>query len=282
MPPDGRCAKQTQIKHKTNDDVERRHYAWICDMANKLRCVGGALFRTSTKDSRLISRGDPETCFFISKIFGRLAHKVEASSGLRSYCSKVSLANLIWQSWTPRCRVCPLFFLVTTEKDIFSADKCGLQYKMAPDKTFTTQPLLGRKKQKDRITVPVCCNADSSETFERIIVGKAVRPRPFKKHGLDFGLNNYLTLKARMTLDLFLNCSIRSTVTPVIRLIARRSFQLKSVWLTDPQWRFLSFYIRWPSSCHLTQHPKLDIATLELLQSCKHITVYSKWSGRSI
>lgn len=54
-------------------------------------------------------------------------------------------------------------------------------YQMAPEKAVALHALPGRKKQKNRFTVLVCCNADGSEKYELMFTGNAERPRAFEK-----------------------------------------------------------------------------------------------------
>lgn len=88
--------------------------------------------------------------------------------------------------------------------DIWNADEFGHQYRMAPDRTIAHEVLEGRKKDKTRLTYLACGNADGSETFPLMIIGKALKPRPFKgmtgqQHGFDYWNNK----KAWMTSVLF-------------------------------------------------------------------------------
>ena len=73
---------------------------------------------------------------------------------------------------------------------------------MAPDKTIAERPLSGRKKDKTRITYLACANADGSERFPLMVIGKA--ERPFKKlYGHQLGFDYYSHGKAWMTAMLF-------------------------------------------------------------------------------
>ena len=90
-------------------------------------------------------------------------------------------------------------------KDIFNADECGLFFKMAPDKTVSTERLPGRKKTKDRITLLFCYNADDSQKFEIMAIGKSRQLRAFKKKTpADLGIDYDANWKAWMTSILFL------------------------------------------------------------------------------
>lgn len=66
------------------------------------------------------------------------------------------------------------------------------------------QPLPVGKKQKNRFTVLLCCNADGSENFELIFISTTQRSGAFKKkYGYKYGLDYHSNSKAWMTSNLF-------------------------------------------------------------------------------
>ncbi|KAL4141823.1 hypothetical protein QTP88_004380 [Uroleucon formosanum] len=68
------------------------------------------------------------------------------------------------------------------KRDIFNADETGLFFRVLPNKTMTfkNETCSGGKVSKDRLTVLLCCNIIGE--FERpLVIGKAKRPRAFKK-----------------------------------------------------------------------------------------------------
>lgn len=64
--------------------------------------------------------------------------------------------------------------------DVFNCDESGLFWKMIPDTGLATMSLPGRKKDKSRITVHFCCNADGSERLPLWYIGSAKAPKAFK------------------------------------------------------------------------------------------------------
>ncbi|CAK8567217.1 unnamed protein product [Lathyrus sativus] len=48
-------------------------------------------------------------------------------------------------------------------KDVFDMDKTGLFYRLQDDHSLATKQLEGRKQDKERVTVVICCNEDGSE-----------------------------------------------------------------------------------------------------------------------
>lgn len=67
-------------------------------------------------------------------------------------------------------------------RDVFNADETGLFYKMSPNTTLAirAENVKGTKKEKDRITVLCCANADGSERLPLLVIGKSACPRCFK------------------------------------------------------------------------------------------------------
>lgn len=65
-------------------------------------------------------------------------------------------------------------------KDVFNMDETGLFYRLQADHSLTTKQLEGRKQDKERLTVVICCNEDGSEKIPLWIIGKYAKPRCFK------------------------------------------------------------------------------------------------------
>ncbi|MBA0736684.1 hypothetical protein Gogos_010207 [Gossypium gossypioides] len=48
-------------------------------------------------------------------------------------------------------------------KNIYNMDETDLFYRLQADHSLATKQLEGRKKDKERLTVVVCCNEDGSD-----------------------------------------------------------------------------------------------------------------------
>ncbi|MBA0673443.1 hypothetical protein Goklo_024749, partial [Gossypium klotzschianum] len=59
-------------------------------------------------------------------------------------------------------------------------DEIGLFYHLQADHSLATKQLEGRKKDKERLTVVVCCNRDGSDKVPLWVIGKFANPRCFK------------------------------------------------------------------------------------------------------
>jgi len=64
-------------------------------------------------------------------------------------------------------------------------DETGLFYHMQADNSLATRQLEGRKQNKERITITVCCNADGFDKLPLWIIDKSFRPRCFKNINID-------------------------------------------------------------------------------------------------
>ena len=90
-------------------------------------------------------------------------------------------------------------------QDIFNMDETGLYYAMPPSKGLSANTnAKGVKTSKMRLTYAFTCNADGSESLEPIIVGKALKPRCFKKKtGKEHGYYYRANHTAWMTSEIF-------------------------------------------------------------------------------
>jgi hypothetical protein len=70
-----------------------------------------------------------------------------------------------------------------TPAQVYNADETGLYWRLLPERTLadhTEKEAPGFKKQKERITVMACCNADGSHKLPLLIIGKSKSPRCLK------------------------------------------------------------------------------------------------------
>lgn len=88
--------------------------------------------------------------------------------------------------------------------DIYNADETGLYYRALPNKTlaFRSEKCTGGKLSKDRVTILHCVSM-SGEKERLLVIGKAARPRAFKKLTVDsFPVTWKANKKAWMTGDI--------------------------------------------------------------------------------
>jgi hypothetical protein len=53
-------------------------------------------------------------------------------------------------------------------------------FRLEPDRTLTTKRLTGHKVNKERLSIALCANADSSHKLKPLIIEKFEKPRCFK------------------------------------------------------------------------------------------------------
>ena len=63
---------------------------------------------------------------------------------------------------------------------VYNMDETGLFYRMQPSKSLATKEILGKKKDKERVTVALCCNLDGSDKIYLVVIGRSKNPRCFK------------------------------------------------------------------------------------------------------
>jgi hypothetical protein len=85
-------------------------------------------------------------------------------------------------------------------KDVYNIDETGLFFRMAPDRTISQVRIPGKKKNKERVTILLGCNADGSEKLKLFYIGKSKQPRCFqKKSAKQLGFSYTNNKKAWMT-----------------------------------------------------------------------------------
>jgi len=50
-------------------------------------------------------------------------------------------------------------------------NETGLFFQMEPDTTLATWQLAGKKKNKERLLVALCCNSDGSHKIKVLVIG---------------------------------------------------------------------------------------------------------------
>ena len=64
--------------------------------------------------------------------------------------------------------------------DIYNMDENGLFFRMQAGHSLATKQLEGRKQDKERITLVLCCNASGTHKLPLWVVGKFEKPRCLK------------------------------------------------------------------------------------------------------
>ena len=61
-------------------------------------------------------------------------------------------------------------------KDVFNMDETGLFYTLQPDHSLATKQLEGKKEDKERLTIVICCNEDGTEKIPLWCTDKYAKP----------------------------------------------------------------------------------------------------------
>jgi hypothetical protein len=88
-------------------------------------------------------------------------------------------------------------------RDRLNGDETGLFAYAPPDRGLAAAQMSGKKRSKTRLSILFTCNADGSEKFEPLIIGKWKKPRCFKKPVEDYGFYYRNNTKAWMTTVIF-------------------------------------------------------------------------------
>lgn len=90
--------------------------------------------------------------------------------------------------------------------NIYNMDETGLFFRLEPNRTLATGSVYGTKKSKERISVALCANSDGTDKLQRLVIGKAARPRCFPKtFNVQSVVQYYHNSKAWMTSTIFVD-----------------------------------------------------------------------------
>ena len=70
-------------------------------------------------------------------------------------------------------------------RNVFNFDETALFYRLPPNRTLASVKKNGKKKDKERLTLGLCCNLDGTEKIKPLVIGKSKKPRCFKNVDLD-------------------------------------------------------------------------------------------------
>jgi hypothetical protein len=88
--------------------------------------------------------------------------------------------------------------------DVYNFDETSLFFRMKPSQTLATKKMRGKKKDKTRITIALCCNMDGSAKEAPVIINNSQKPRCFKGHDVSkMPLRFYANQKAWMNSAIF-------------------------------------------------------------------------------
>lgn len=124
-----------------------------------------------------------------------------------------------------------------TKCQVFNMDESGLQFKMTPSKVIAPKDVSqvsGPKKQFERITFAVCCNADGSLKLPIMAIGKSKNPQCFKhldKNNLPVWYRNQKS--AWVDSDIFKEWFEKEFVPRVEEFLFSKNMDLTAILLVD-------------------------------------------------
>ncbi|XP_055812080.1 CENP-B homolog protein 2-like [Solanum dulcamara] len=153
-------------------DLEKILYQWFLQMQEKVN-MSGKIIQGKAKNLFLKMYGETNPEFSFSS--GWLEH-FKSRYRIKSYrrfgeSGSVIMENIENELPSIRSKL-DQFEL----KDIYNMDETELFYQLEADHSLAIKQLEGRKKDKERITLALCCNDDGSEK----VICKFANPRCFK------------------------------------------------------------------------------------------------------
>ena len=166
-----------RLRTSAHEDVEEALLIWFKDIRGRNVPVSGEILQTKA-----------------SELASELGHTdFQCSNGWLSHfktCHGISQKRICGESSAGYEETCDKWLTITlptlTEgynaRDIFNIDETGLFFKILPDKTlgFKNEPCHGGKHSKERLTVLAGANADGTEKFPLLVIGKSKNQRCFK------------------------------------------------------------------------------------------------------
>ncbi|CAG8631824.1 4178_t:CDS:2, partial [Acaulospora morrowiae] len=61
--------------------------------------------------------------------------------------------------------------------DVYNADETGLYWKLEPNKSLSSGPLIGTKKPKDRVTIMLACNVTGTHKLPAVFIHRYKNPK---------------------------------------------------------------------------------------------------------
>ncbi|KAI0993697.1 hypothetical protein K3495_g14486 [Podosphaera aphanis] len=91
--------------------------------------------------------------------------------------------------------------------DIYIMDETGLFYRAQQDRSLATQLLMGRKSDKERLSIVICTNENGTDKLPLLVIGSAKQPLDHRRnHGGNieqYGIKWRANKKSCMTTILF-------------------------------------------------------------------------------
>nr|CCA22283.1 putative CENPB/ARS binding proteinlike protein [Albugo laibachii Nc14] len=181
---DSNSARKTNIR-VTSPELEKRLLLWIrqCEQY-KLPIVTGATIRAKADKIRreLVISTPDESAKLNALVFspGWLS-KFQTQHRLTSKRVQGEVASVNRAAVAKGREALQELTRGYERNNVFNLDETSFFFYSPKAKAISTQRMAGRKQQKERLTVAVCCNADGSTKMPLLFVGAERQPRCFDK-----------------------------------------------------------------------------------------------------
>lgn len=185
--------------------LEDALFTWVCTQNNRGVMVNSELIRMEAtrmmNEANKLLGADEQLSLKFSKGWIERFKKRYGMRFRRVHGEAMSVDNVAIAHHMPRIKRIMMTF---SARDIWNADEFGLFYRQPSNWTLCKGNVSGHKKEKSRLSLLACCNADGFEKLPLTIIGNAERPRAFKKRsGRDLGFDYHWNKKAWMTAEFF-------------------------------------------------------------------------------
>lgn len=157
-------------------DMEKVVYEWFLQHQERVNITGELILQKARDTMKLLYPHDDSDFNFSTGWLGKFKHR----HGIKSFrrfgeSGSVDVQDMEQKLVSIREKIDQF-----PMKDVFNMDETGLFYRLQADHSLATKQLEGRKQDKERLTVVICCNEDGSEKIPLWIIGKYAKPRCFK------------------------------------------------------------------------------------------------------
>ncbi|XP_024634731.1 CENP-B homolog protein 2-like [Medicago truncatula] len=180
--------------------MENVVYEWFLQHQERVNITGELILQKARDTMKLLHPHDDSDFNFSTGWLGKFKHR----HGIKSFrhfgeSGSVDVQDMEQKLVSIREKIDQF-----PMKDVFNMDETGLFYRLQADHSLATKQLEGRKQDKERLTVVICCNEDGSEKIPLWIIGKCAKPRCFKNVNMNsFDCQYRANKKAWMTSVLF-------------------------------------------------------------------------------
>lgn len=169
----GSSKRQKSAKYP---DLEKVVYEWFLQHQERVNITGELILEKANEALKLLHPEDPAN----HRLSQGWLEKFKSRHGIKSYRRFGESGSVDMHDMENKLESIREKIDQFPRKDVFNMDETGLFYRLQADHSLATKQLEGRKQDKERLTIVICCNEDGSEKIPLWIIGKYAKPRCFK------------------------------------------------------------------------------------------------------